>query len=461
MDPNQSPFLIKVSDDYYTAFLTLETVRSEDHANLEAAIANELRRLNIVYGIDSERIAEIISANKSIHDTVIATGDRHINGADAYITHMVSFEGTLKPIVKEDGSVDFKNLLQVSAVNAGDTLAVKTPAKPGSDGMTVTGKPIKHRPGKDIQWRYGENVIVSEDQLSLLAQKSGIAKLINGRITVSQVIEVDEVGPVTGNIYFGGDIHVKGNVLNGYTIHCDGDLTIDGVVEGCIIKTKGHLAVSKGILGHDTSDIVVGGNLTTKFIENASVYVKGEIETGEIVNSRVLCDSKITVKGKKGLIIGGDITSKNMIEANRIGSKLGVITNINLGVDASVIQELKTLKEVVQELKILSSRLSTRIPVLRANALMQPEVGVHEDVLKQYEESLLSTQIDLEDKQARLDYLMDALRHVKKGQVKINSIYPDTMIRIGNAKYFVDKALSACIISMEDDRVVAIETHKK
>lgn len=461
MDLNQNPFIIKLSDDYYTAFISLEALGLEDTSNLESAIADELRRLNIIYGIDSDKIAEIVSVNKSVTDCVIASGDRHINGTDAYITHVVSFEGTLKPIVKEDGTVDFKSLLQVSAVQAGDTLAVKTPAKPGSDGVTITGKAIKHRPGKDLQWRYGENVTVREDQLSLIAQKSGIAKLINGRITVSQVIEVDEVGPVTGNIYFGGDIHVKGNVLNGYTIHCDGDLTIDGVVEGCIIKTKGHLAVSKGILGHDTSDIVVGGNLTTKFIENASVYVKGEIETGEIVNSKVLCDSKITVKGKKGLIIGGDITSKNMIEANRIGSKLGVITNINLGVDASVIQELKTLKEVVQELKILSSRLSARIPVLKANTLLQPEVGVHEDVLKQYEDSLLSTQIDLEEKQARLDQLLNALKHVKDGHLKINSIYPDTMVRIGNAKYFVDKALSACIISMADDEVVAIEIHKK
>ncbi len=458
---SRTPFSIRISDDYYTATLYRLDSELPPPEDLFPLIVTELNRLNIIFGLKLDALKETLTIGDDLEDFIIAEGERHRNGTDAYVVHCVNFEGISKPIISDDGSVDFKNLLQVSAVKSGDTLAIKTPCKIGFDGITVTNKSIKHRPGKELTWKYGENVNISEDGLTLTAQDNGIAKLINGRITVSQLIEVDEVGPKTGNIYFGGDVHVKNSVLNGYTVHCDGDLTIDGVIEGCTIKTKGNLTVSRGILGHEGSDIVVGGNLITKFIENATLYVKGEIETGEIVNSKVLCDSKIVVKGKKGLIIGGEITSKYMIEANQIGSRLGVITTISLGVDASIILELKSLKESVQDLKILESRLKARIPVLKSNALLQPEVGIHEDILKQYEDSLLSTQIDLEEKQKRLEHLMSTLKNANQGQVKINSIFPDTMIHIGNSKYFVDKALTACIISKTDDQIIAIGIEKK
>lgn len=447
---------IEVANDYYEASITMIRPSSIPDTDVHEAIREALRRKNVVYGVDYETITLFVADGKNYVDQVIARGIVHVNGSDAYITPHVNFEGISKPIIQEDGTVDFKNLLQVSAVKVGDTLAVKTVAKEGVDGMTVTGKPVKHRPGKDVNWKIGENVKISEDGNTLLSEIDGIAKMIKDRITVSQHIEVDEVGPATGNIYFGGDVHVKGNVLGGYTIHCDGDLKIQGVIEGAIIMTKGNLAISGGINGHGLSDIVVGGNLTAKFIENANIYAKGEIETGEIINSKVLCDNKIVVRGKKGLIIGGEITSKYMIEANQIGSKLGVITSINLGVDASAIYELKELKESIQALKILEDRLKAKIPMLRRNVLIQPEVGVHEDLLKQHEHSLMNIEIQLEEKQDRQNELMDALRNVNLGKVKINSIHPDTVIRIGDSKYVIDKSLSACVFSKVGDQVVAI-----
>lgn len=489
-EPYRFAVTVSMADDYYKAYLNLQIEtpvpqalrtgvntspplgdqasgqQAEDEAQrilatqkaLEVEIYERLSRLNIVEGIDRGLIAETVKGMKAVEVLEIARGVPHVHGKDAALSYHINFEGKAKPAVLEDGTVDFKNMLQSAAVTKGMCLATKTPVQPGSDGLTVTGKVIKHRPGKDLSFKFGENVVASEDGLMLFAAEDGIAKMTNGRLSVLRVIELSEVGPESGNIYFGGDVHVRENVLDGYTIHCDGDLTIDGVVEGCTLKVKGNLVVGKGILGHGMSDIVVGGSLVAKFIENATVYVKGEIETGEIINSKVLCDSKILVKGKKGLIIGGEITSKYMIEANHIGSRLGVLTTINLGVDATVIEELKALKETVQELKILEQRLMARLPVLKDNVLRQPEVGVHEDMLQQYEESLRSTQMDLEEKQQRLEQLMEALKKVNQGKVKINSIFPDTVVRIGNSKYFVDKALSACIITKADDKVIAIGT---
>lgn len=451
---------IVVSKDYYEANLTMNRPKGIADNDVHEKIREALRLKNVVYGVDYEAITLFVADGTDYVDRVIAHGLVHVNGSDAYMTPQVNFEGVAKPIIQDDGTVDFKNLLQVSAVKMGDVLSIKTPAKEGEDGITVTGKPVKHKPGKDAIWKIGENVKIGEDGNEVLSEIDGIAKIMKDRITVSQHIEISEVGPATGNIYFGGDVLVKGNVLGGYTVHCDGDLQIQGFIEGAIIMTKGNLLISGGINGHGVSDIVVGGNLTAKFIENANLYVKGEIETGEIINSKVLCDNKIVVKGKKGLIIGGEITSKYMIEANQIGSKLGVITSINLGVDASAIHELKELKESIQSLLILKERLKAKIPMLKRNVLIQPEVGVHEDLLKQHEDSLLSILIQLEEKQDRQDELMDALRNVNQGKVKINNIHPDTVIRIGDSKYVIDKSLSACVFSKVGDQVIAIGLEK-
>lgn len=447
---------IEIASDYYKATAMLELSEPCTNEADQRFVMDALKMKNIVYGIDHEGIRDALASGPGLVKIVVAKGEPHRNATNAYITHLVNFEGHTKPIINEDGSVDFKNLLQESAVKTDTVLAIKTPLVEGADGMTVTGKKIPHKQGKDAVWKIGENVRISDDGNAIISEIDGIAKLIKDRITVSLHIEVDEVGPKTGNIYFGGDIHVKGDVLEGFTVHCDGSLNVDGHIEGSVIRTKGDLTVSKGILGHNDSDIIVEGKLTTKFIENATLYVKGDIETGEIINSHVLCDSKIIVRGKKGMIIGGDITSKSMIEANQIGSRLGVITTINLGVDISAIKELKELRETIQALKIVESRLKTRIPVLKHNALMQPEVGFHEDLYRQYEASLLSTQIELEQKQERLDQLMNAMRRVNQGKVKINSIHPDTMIRIGDSRYFVDKTLSACVISKEGDQVQVV-----
>ncbi len=127
-------------------------------------------------------------------------------------------------------------------------------------------------------------------------------------------------------------------------MNCDGNLTIDGSVEGSTLHVRGDLIVGKGIMGHGKSDIIVDGSLIVKFIENAKVYAKGRIETNEIVNSMVLCDNEIVVMGKKGHIVGGETTAKYLIEAKTIGSKMGVRTKIYLGVDASVVRELKRIE---------------------------------------------------------------------------------------------------------------------
>lgn len=445
------------SDDYYGAFLTIE-YHEELEASIYEAVMAFIAEHNIEYGVKETVIKALCEEGKDVYHYLIAEGKPHINGTNAEIKTLVSFEMKAKPDIQEDGTVDFKEMNFVQMVSEGEVLVEKTPATEGLPGITVTGREINGKNGKDKKIKYGENTVLSEDGCTLSAESEGIPKLKNGRVMVVKLLEVLTVGPKTGNIYFSGDVNVKEHILDGYTVECDGDLIVGGVIEGARLKVKGNLVVAKGIMGHEQSDIIVHGDLTAKFIENANIYVKGKIETGEIVNSSVLCDDQISVKGKKGLIIGGEITSKYMIEANRIGSRLGVITSINLGVDVNTIKELKELKVTIQELSIVREKLKMIIPVLmtKLDLCEEEKKAEYTAVLEQYKLSLHSTENDLEDKNKRYQKLMEALEKVKKGQVKINSIYPDTVVKIGNSSYFIDSALKDCIITRSNDKVIAI-----
>lgn len=447
--------ILTIADDYYSATMSIEYLLNDTESIYDEVI-DFLEENSISYGLKEEEINEVCSSKENVYDFLIAEGKPHKNGKDAELKYHVSFENNLTPKIMEDGSVDFKEMDFGNTVAKGDLLVSKIPGTEGLDGITVTNKNIKCKNGKDIKIIYGENSSLSEDGLELVSDIDGIVKNVNGRVMVMKVIELTRVGPETGNVYFSGDVRVKENILDGYTVNCDGDLLVDGVVEGSILKVKGNLIVGRGIMGHGESDIVVNGNLISKFIENANIYVKGKIETGEIINSSVLCDGQITVKGKKGLIIGGEITSKYLIDANRIGSKLGVITSINLGVDASAIMELKNLKEIVQELKIVEGKLEMMLPILESKLIKYPDDDLLDCKLKQYKDSLRSTRIDLEEKNKSLSILLEALKKVKNGRIKTNTIYPDTVVKIGNSSYFIDHALKDCVITRADDKVIAI-----
>jgi len=446
---------IKIADDYYSAQMSLSFYDS-DCSNVYDLIISFITKNNIGYGIQFEALKEVCLAGNNVEGYTFAVGSPHEHGENATLTMVIDVDDTIKPKLNEDGSVNFKEMDFAHIVNSGEIIQIKKPATAGRDGTTITNKIIKCKPGKDLPLMPGENTVLSEDGLSIIAAADGKVRVVNKRVSIIKNIEIDTVGPETGNVYFSGDIHVKKNVLDGYTVVCDGNLVVDGLIEGSIVKVKGDLTVGKGIVGRGESDIVVNGKLVSHFIENANVYVKGDIETGEIINSSVLCDNQILVKGKKGLIIGGEITSKYMIEANQIGSKLGVLTSINLGVDAQAIIELKELKESLQELKLVIQRLKTNLQVIVDKLKTTPNDEVLAEKLKDHKDSLLNVEILSEEKQLRYDELINALKNVQNGRIKINVIYPDTIVKIGTSKYFIDSALKDCILTRSDDKVILV-----
>lgn len=446
---------VKISDDYYKAYLSIEfnsnaSVKSEEIIKL-------LKDKNIIFGLKYNIIEEVCKNSKTVFNELIAEGLPHENGIDAKIDFTVSKEHRAKPQLLEDGRVDFKNMGFVEAVKAGDVLAIKTPATKGKNGTTVTGKVIRAKDGKEAVFKIGKNIRLSPDGLQAIAEVDGTILFDNDKISVIQMLEIKgDVGVETGNINFQGQVIINGNVTSGYSIECDGDLVINGVVEGATLRTNGSLVISRGIQGHDNANIYCEGNLTSNFINSATVFSRGDIETGAIMNSIVKSDGKITVKGKKGLIVGGDITSKSDIEANVVGSEMGIITSIKLGVDIEVIEELKALTTEVKEKMEMHDKLDKSIKLLKVKVSQNPEDERSLFMLNKYGVSFTELDEQLNEKRMRLKMLNELVNNIRGAQLKARTIYPGTRVKIGSTSYYVKYEMTHTIITKDRGEIVAI-----
>ena len=149
-----SQISVFISDDYYQAHLSIKY--EEDTAEVEDAI-NALQDRNVIFGTDLEVITALVNLNEDIYDELIAEGQPHIHGVDAEIIR-VHNQREIHPALQDDGTVDFKNLDFLQKVSTGEVLATKIPASEGINGMTVTGKVIQARNGKDLKFKIGENI---------------------------------------------------------------------------------------------------------------------------------------------------------------------------------------------------------------------------------------------------------------------------------------------------------------
>lgn len=445
---------VRISDDYYKAYLS---VQFDDEPVTMDDIMSALDAKAVVFGIDSDVIEAILSLEEDVYEELVAEGKPHINGIDSEIHYIFKPTHQAKPVVDENGKVNFKELDLLQKVSKGEVLAYKTQATEGMDGMTVTGKVIHGKNGRDYQMKIGENVELDEKGLEAKATCDGIYKFENDKMFVKNYLEFDHgVGVETGNVDFKGDIIVNGNVTDGYTITCDGNLTINGMVEGSYLNVTGDLVITKGVSGHKVSIINCDGNFTTQYIDHAEVNVKGNLEAGEILNCQVMCNGEVEVKGKKGHIIGGEITAKYAITATTIGSKLGVITLINLGVDIESVKELRALKQDIQTEKENEKKLLQFIKILKGKAEKGIITDEETETLNRCIETLEQSRYQIKEMTGRLNNLREMLIKAQQGQIKTETIYPDALVKIGQSHYFIDEVMLRSIIRKSHDEIVAI-----
>lgn len=430
---------IQVSNDAMEAYLVIEPPIGEgkwpDKEDALKAISSE----NIIFGIIDEAVDETIS-KRQIKPVLIAKGKAPVNGIDAEINYL--FEtGVFRKAFAEDefGRVDYRQVQNFQNVTVGQKIVEKIPPTPGEPGMNVRGEEVKANPGKDKQVKLGKNVAWTEDNLAIISTINGEPSLANNKVGVHEVHEVKgDVNFKSGNINFLGSVIVRGNVESGFKIEAEGDVTIYGNVDTADIKAGGNIFIKGGISGMDKGKVICGGDFSAKYIEHASVDCEGTITVREaIMHCQVNADQKVVCEGGKGLIVGGLIRSGDEISAKTIGSRLGTVTELEVGVKPKLKLELQELEERLKTNKESLDKAEKAIGLLSK----MPHLP---DDRKQMLQNLIKTSYALKaqinESDAKRQELLEEMliKSKEKGKIRVREIiYPGIRVTMGKTTIMI------------------------
>ncbi|MFG6382643.1 MAG: FapA family protein [Lachnospiraceae bacterium] len=399
----------------------------------EADIVNNLEAQKITVGINHEEIQKFLKERRYCTNYIMAKGIPPVNGKDAKIEYFFNINHNLKPKKNEDGTVNYHELNTISHVEQGQVLAKLHKEQPGKPGKDVFGGEIQARLAKSLKLEFGNNITISEDKTEIYSGVTGHASLVNGKVFVEDVFEVPaDVDTSTGNIVYDGNVSIKGNVKSGFSVTAKGDIIIDGVVEAAFLSSGGQIIVKRGIHGMAKGRVQAKDNIISKFIENATVISGGYIEAGSILHSQVSAGSEIRVSGKKGFVNGGVIRAGNLVEAQTIGSSMGTLTKIEVGVDPQLKEHYGDLqKSIIQ----ISKELEQMRPVLvNFNERMQRNEKLSPERIQQVQtvaRSFKEKQQLLNMQRKELKEIHEQIQMSHNAKVKVTgSIYPGVSINI-------------------------------
>lgn len=316
----------------------------------------DLRYRNIVWGTQMAVLQEhFMSEDDYCRDLIVAKGKEPRHGTDAKIEYYFNTDVHIQPTMREDGSVDYFHLNVINHCRRGDVLATMIPADEGEPGVNVMGTRIKPRVVRKSVFKYGNNIELSEDRQSLVSMVDGHVMLVDDKVFVSDVYQVENVDLSTGNIDFEGSVEIGGNVAANMSVVARGNVIINGVVEGAYIEAGGNIIVARGINGMSKGMLKAGGNIVAKYMENVEVEAEGYIHTESILHSNVSAGTEITVEGKRGFVTGGHVQARNRVTVKNLGATLGAPTIVEVGADPKVkaeyLQMQKEVSEIVKAIK--------------------------------------------------------------------------------------------------------------
>ncbi len=475
----QEQVFVEISEDEMLGKVTIVPPQSEtDRFSTIDDVRNTLKRRNVIYGVDEARMAELsaklsqFASTKNINEPIeidLAFGTPMTNGEDARVEYLYKKTEEEAPeaaalVEDEEGRIDYKAAHKIDNITKGTVLARKIPPTKGMQGMTVTGKAIEAKDGKDIEVFASKGVVVSPDNKDeFIADTDGQVIVKDNKISVLALFEVPgDVNLSTGNIDFIGTVVVRGDVKEGFKVTAGEDLIVNGVVEGAELKCNGKLTIGGGVSGNDKAKITCPGDATIKYIRNATVDVGGSLTTAQaIMHSKVTVGNKVTVAGKKGVIVGGQVIAGREVNAASMGSNFATPTEVIVGEAVGLRDELQKMevelkaalenldktKKGIQFLKDLSTKMGGTLPPDKKELLTKLTRAQFK--LMADSKTMAEKKQDLEKKEAESSE--ERRRHAKVMCMGI--IHTGVKITINKASRQISEELKYCTLTESDGEV--------
>ena len=454
----QASVLVELAEAEMKAYMTVGPPGPGGAELMADAIKSFLRGQGVTHGHLEEAIASFVDYPSYHERILVAEGTRPINGADAEILYNFSVRREGVQLKEKNGRVDFKELNLVENVEAGQILARKKPREDGVPGMTVTGRSLPAKAGRDVAIEIGKNVKLSDDGMNAISTIDGQVLLVAGKVNVEPVYTVDgDVNLKTGNILFLGTVYVKGNVEDGFTVKAAGNIEVMGSVGKCVLDAEGEIIVHHGILGKNEGRVRAGKNVAAKFIEHARVEAEENVLVSDgIIHSYIDANRRIICQGRRAAIVGGRLRASEEINAKNLGSVAGTETILEVGFDPRKKEQLaaatvkkqeqdKALEELVRNISTLENlrKVQKELPEDKARSLEE---------LNEQRSILLKELESVNEEVSRLTAEMME----QKGGGKVSAsdrVFPGVKVFIKNESLVVRSELKSVTFLLRDKEI--------
>jgi hypothetical protein len=388
-----------------------------------------LKKQNIKYGVDKERIERLIKNPYYNKEVLIAKGKKPIKGDDAEYKIYFKTKIDRKPEVDDKGKIDHKKLNIIQNIQPNTLIAEKTQAKPGIPGINVCNEKIPAQYGQDNHINIIGGAEYRDNDTKIYSIIAGHPIFNNNNLTISPIYEVDgDVDYGTGNINFEGSIMIRGSVADEFEVNAKDDIEIEGNVYKAKIKAGGNIVIHQGFNGREEGEIYTNKSLTAKYIENGKVTAKDNVViTNNILHSYIKAGKTISCLGK-GTVTGGKIVFRDYLECKALGSSASTHTIVEMGVDDyllkkqnDVAMEMYKAKKYIEKAKNITERLKPKSETnnhIYARMLNVKAAG--EKKVKQLEE--MKNQLE--------DIAKEMFEVLKKSYVETNITYSNVEIRM-------------------------------
>ena len=449
--------LVSIAGDKMSASITIEPpFFAKPWPKLEEVIA-VLHANGVKIGIDKVAIQSLLARKLANETVIVAQGTPPVEGSDAYIELIKDPD---KPFeVRDDEKIDFWSRSTIVTVHPGQEVAIKHPLVNGKTGVDVTGAAVRAQPVKNVEFSFGEGLKRDpENPLILLAVAEGQLKNDRGRLAVLPELNIgNDIDFSVGSIDFTGAVKISGSVREGFHVIAQGNIDINGMVEGADVDSQGFVIIHGGVRGMGKGTIRANNDVSLSFADQATIRAGGSILVkNSILHSRLYARRAVIAlgSGRHSQIAGGRVDAGLEVSCNILGSEMGTKTEIIVGTPPDMLEKRKVFTSEIKRCDENLERIEPNFALLKklesAGQLDDSKRAMMMDLTKMK----FQLQAARDNMQKELDDLEEQLALVRdKGIVRVKDIcYSGVVISVRGLNYIVHEPCRFTSFVADDEK---------
>lgn len=424
-------FMLLINADWMEAYILL----TDENAVLgREQILSALKEKGVVSGIKEDAIKELGNGEPHPGMITIATGEMPEEGKDGWYEYFFETEIKKMPKILEDGTADYQDVKWFEVVKKGQKVIYYHGATEGKKGRRINGELIHGVKGRELLPLQGKGIMLLPDHRTYVAATDGRIELKDGKVEVTNIMVLDEVSKMTGNVEFNGSVCVQGMVRDGAVIRASGDIVVDGFTEAAVLEAGGNIILRKGNNPRNRGHIHAGKNVMGSFFENAKVMAGEDVKANYCMNSKVTAERDIIITGKMGKVVGGITQAGMNLEVYDLGNSAGLRTEVYVGREDKYINDKNQLalqmKSVGKELSLLRSAYQN------FQKRFTPEERNINPMYLKIEDAIYTKELELKSIREKDEYLEQKIDKSRRAKMIVKgTIYQGTKVDVNGAKW--------------------------